>query len=291
MPLFIFVVAAVNTTKTRRTKNWDINTIGWIASPQGHDVKTHHVIPEWRNSSSSLSLCLSLTLWCVTKKPKQQQVQKQQQQKTKNKYSYKQKQTNKTKTNQTKHKGHRWWGGGGGGGEGVAGDITEIRVRKCQMCLYNCITSSFAKLVSLPWDTLPLLHTLYVVVPALPTSVQWRPGHPAFETISFKKSTTNVKWFFHHRIWTAAVFHRRLTGSYRRSGTWRPSCFLARGRTSCTDKWLRHLSLSVSVSLSLSLSVSLSLSLSLCSRLLYYLIREIKTWLNINHITVHNNIF
>ena len=25
------------------------------------------------------------------------------------------------------------------------------------------------------------------------------------------------------------------------------------------------------------------------SRLLYYLIREIKTWLNINHITVHNN--
>ena len=25
------------------------------------------------------------------------------------------------------------------------------------------------------------------------------------------------------------------------------------------------------------------------SRLLYYLIREFKTWLNINHITVHNN--
>ena len=27
------------------------------------------------------------------------------------------------------------------------------------------------------------------------------------------------------------------------------------------------------------------------SRLLYYLIREIKTWLNINHITVHNNTY
>ena len=34
-------------------------------------------------------------------------------------------------------------------------------------------------------------------------------------------------------------------------------------------------------------------SLYLCqdSRLLYYLIREIKTWLNINHITVHNNTY
>ena len=27
------------------------------------------------------------------------------------------------------------------------------------------------------------------------------------------------------------------------------------------------------------------------ARLLYYLIREIKTWLNINHITVHRNMY
>jgi len=27
------------------------------------------------------------------------------------------------------------------------------------------------------------------------------------------------------------------------------------------------------------------------SRLLYYLVREIKTWLNINHITVHNKTY
>ena len=27
------------------------------------------------------------------------------------------------------------------------------------------------------------------------------------------------------------------------------------------------------------------------SRLIYYLIREIDTWLNINHITVHNNTY
>ena len=27
------------------------------------------------------------------------------------------------------------------------------------------------------------------------------------------------------------------------------------------------------------------------SRLLYYFVREIKTWLNINHITVHNNAY
>ena len=27
------------------------------------------------------------------------------------------------------------------------------------------------------------------------------------------------------------------------------------------------------------------------SRLLYYLIREMKTWLNVNHITVHNNTY
>ena len=27
------------------------------------------------------------------------------------------------------------------------------------------------------------------------------------------------------------------------------------------------------------------------SRLLYYIIREIKTWLNINHITVHSNTY